>query len=42
MLEILNTYGLLDYSYWSWIAAMLFVVTVLRDVIEDRSWAGGR
>jgi hypothetical protein len=42
MLEILNNYGMLDYHYWSGLAAALFVVKVLRDMFADRSWAGGR
>jgi hypothetical protein len=42
MFEYLNNYGMLDYHYWTGIAAALFVMTVLRDMIQDRSWAGGR
>jgi hypothetical protein len=33
---------MLDYHYWMGIAAALFVATVLRDMMQDRSWAGGR
>ena len=42
MFDYLNNYGMLDYHYWTGIAAALFVMTVLRDMIQDRSWAGGR
>ncbi|MGC8639059.1 MAG: hypothetical protein ACP5XB_04190 [Isosphaeraceae bacterium] len=42
MYEILYNHGMLDYHYWTGIAAALFVITVLRDMIQDRSWAGGR
>jgi hypothetical protein len=36
MLELLTTYGMLDYRYWMWITAMIFIVTVFRDMIDDR------
>jgi hypothetical protein len=42
MFDLLNTYGLLDYQYWIWLAASLFVITVLRDLIKEPSWAEGR
>jgi hypothetical protein len=42
MMDFLSNYGMLDYHYWTGIASALFVMTVLRDVIQDRSWAGGR
>ncbi len=41
MFDLLNTYGMLDFQYWMWIAAALFVVTVLRDIVKERSWADG-
>jgi hypothetical protein len=41
MFDLLNTYGMLDYQYWTWLAAALFVITVLRDMIGDRPWADG-
>jgi hypothetical protein len=41
MLDLLSTYGMLDYQFWSWLAAGLFIITVLRDVIRERSWAEG-
>jgi hypothetical protein len=42
MFDLLNTYGMLDYHYWTWLASGLFVVTVLRDIVKDRSWSDGR
>ncbi len=42
MLDILNKYGMLDFHYWMWIAASLFLVTVLRDMLEERSCARSR
>ena len=42
MFDLLSTYGILDYQYWIWIAATLFVITVLRDLVKDRPWADSR
>ncbi len=42
MFDYLNNFGMLDYHYWMGIASAVFVVTVLRDMARDRSWAGGR
>lgn len=42
MFDLMRYYGLVDCHYWATIAAGLFVVTVLRDMMQDRSWAGGR
>jgi hypothetical protein len=41
MFDLLSTYGMLDYQYWMWIAATLFVITVLRDIVRERSWTEG-
>ncbi len=37
MLDYLSTFGMTDYHYWMWVAATLFLVTVLRDMLEERS-----
>lgn len=42
MLEFLRQYGMLDYHYWMWITASLFLVTILRDVLDERSCARTR
>lgn len=39
MFEFLSQYGMLDYHYWMWIAATLFVITVMRDMLDNRAWA---
>jgi hypothetical protein len=31
-----------DYHYWMWITAILFLVTVVRDMVEERSMARSR
>jgi hypothetical protein len=42
MIEYLTRFGMLDYHYWMWIAATLFLVTVFRDMLAERSMARTR
>jgi hypothetical protein len=35
MIELLSRYGLLDYNYWMWTTAALFILTVLRDMVNN-------
>jgi hypothetical protein len=42
MIDMLTRYGMLDYHYWMWITAMLFIVTVLRDMFDNRSCVRSR
>jgi hypothetical protein len=37
MLDYLTKFGMMDYHYWMWVAASLFLVTVLRDMLAERS-----
>ena len=41
MFDLLTKYGMLDYHYWMWITAMLFVVTVVRDMTAGRGIPAG-
>jgi hypothetical protein len=42
MLEYLTWFGMTDYHYWMWIAATLFLVTVVRDMLQERSMVRSR